>query len=210
MSPVATSPRLFASRVLPFLFAHLGLFALLLLAPAQSAAAATDTFSVQVTSDDFSGSFSNLNGTAANCPANAPASSANCSLRDAITAANADANPVIVDLSALSGTITLANPLPGVFPNTANTITFAGPGATTLTVSGANAYQVFQILKGTATFHDFTVANGSVVPDPQRREPSGPTTAAVCDPGFGGGIYAFTNVSLTLNEHGLEQQPLGV
>ncbi|MGB6608214.1 MAG: FG-GAP-like repeat-containing protein [Acidobacteriaceae bacterium] len=197
MSPVATSPRLFASRVLPFLLAHLGLFALLLLAPAQSAAAATDTFSVQVTSDDFSGSFSNLSGTAANCPANAPASSANCSLRDAITAANADANPVIVDLSALSGTITLANPLPGVFPNTANTITFAGPGATTLTVSGANAYQVFQILKGTAAFHDFTVANGSVVPIPNGGT-FGPNNGCSCDPGFGGGIYAFTNVSLTL------------
>ena len=198
MSPVAPSRRLFASRVLPFLFANLGLFAPLLLAPAQSAAAATDTFYVHVTSDDFSGSFSNLNGTAANCPANDTADSANCSLRDAITAANADSNPVIIDLSALSGTITLANPLPPVFPNTANTITFAGPGATTLTVSGANAYQVFQVLKGNVTFHDFTVANGNVVPTPNGGT-FGPNNGCVCDPGFGGGIYAYTNVSLTLN-----------
>jgi CSLREA domain-containing protein len=117
MSPVAASRRLSASRVLPFLFANLGLFAPLLLAPAQSAAAATDTFYVHVTSDDFSGSFSNLNGTAANCPANSAGGSASCSLRDAITAANADANPVIVDMTAVSGTITLANPLPGIFQN---------------------------------------------------------------------------------------------
>ena len=198
MSPVAPSPRLFASRVLPFLFTNLGLFALLLLAPAQSAAATTDTFYVHVTSDDFSGSFSNLNGTAANCPANDAPDSANCSLRDAITAANTDSNPMIIDLSALSGTITLANPLPPVFPNTANIITFAGPGAATLTVSGADAYQVFQILKGNATFHDFTVAHGNVVPVPNGGT-FGPNNGCVCDPGFGGGIYAYTNVSLTLN-----------
>jgi hypothetical protein len=198
MSPVAASRRLSASRVLPFLFANLGLFAPLLLAPAQSAAAATDTFYVHVTSDDFSGSFSNLNGTAANCPANSAGGSASCSLRDAITAANADANPVIVDMTAVSGAITLANPLPGIFQNAANTITVAGPGAAALTVSGANAYQVFQILKGSATFHDFTVANGNVVPVPNGGT-FGPNNGCACDPGFGGGIYAYTNVSLTLN-----------
>ncbi|HEY1502261.1 MAG TPA: choice-of-anchor Q domain-containing protein, partial [Acidobacteriaceae bacterium] len=198
MSPIAASRRVSASRVLPFLFANLSLFAPLLLAPAQSAAAATDTFHVRVTSDDFSGSFSNLNGTAANCPANDTADSASCSLRDAITVANADSNPVIIDLSALSGTITLANPLPPVFPNTANTIAFAGPGAATLTVSGAHAYQVFQVLKGSATFHDFTIAYGNVVPIPDGGT-FGPNNGCVCDPGFGGGIYAYTDVSLTLN-----------
>ncbi len=198
MSPVAASRRLSASRVLPLLFANLGLFAPLLLAPAQSAAAATDTFYVHVTSDDFSGSFSNLNGAAANCPANSAGGSASCSLRDAITAANADANPVIVDMTAVSGAITLANPLPGIFQNAANTITVGGPGAATLTVSGANAYQVFQVLKGSATFHDFTVANGNVVPVPNGGT-FGPNNGCACDPGFGGGIYAYTNVSLTLN-----------
>ncbi len=198
MSSMVVCRRLFSSRVVSFVFANLVWLAPLLLAPATKAAAATDTFYVQVSSDDFSGSFSNLNGTAANCPANSAAGSASCSLRDAITAANADSNPVIVDMTAVSGTITLADPLPSIFPNTANTITFAGPGVNTLTVSGANAYQVFQILKGTATFHDFTVANGNVVPVPNGGT-FGPNNGCGCDPGFGGGIYAYTSVSLTLN-----------
>ena len=199
MAPVVDSHRSSRSRVLQFLFANLVWLAPLLLAPAVNAAAATDTFYVQVTSDDFSGSFSNLNGTAGNCPANNAGGSASCSLRDAITAANADANPVIIDLSTLSGTITLANPLPAIFPNTANTITFNGPSsASTLTVSGANAYQVFLVNKGSATFNSFTISNGNVVPVPSGGS-FGPNNGCICDPGFGGGIYAYTDVSLTIN-----------
>ncbi len=198
MSPVVAYRRLFSSRVVSFLFANLVWLAPLLLAPATKAAAATDTFYVQVSSDDFSGSFSNLNGTAANCPANDAGDSFSCSLRDAITAANADSNPMIVDMTAVSGTITLADPLPTIFPNTANAITFAGPGVNTLTVSGANAYQVFLILKGAAAFHDFTIANGNVIAVPNGGT-AGANNGCGCDPGLGGGIYAYTSVYLALN-----------
>jgi len=78
MSPVVPSRRLTPFRVLSFLFANLVWLAPLILAPA-NAAAATDTFTVSVTTDPGTG-------TAANCPANNPGGSGSCSLRDAIAA----------------------------------------------------------------------------------------------------------------------------
>ena len=196
MSPVVASRRSSSFRVLSFLFANLVWLAPLFFAPATNASAA-DTFYVQVTTDDFTGPFPNLDGTAANCPANNLAGSASCSLRDAMTAANADANPVTIDMSGVFGTITLADPLPNLFPITANTVIFGGPGVGNLTVSGANAYQVFLISNGAATFHDFTIANGNVV---AVSGSFGPNNGCACDPGLGGGIYQYsTTGSLTLN-----------
>ena len=63
---------------------------------------------------------------------------------------------------------------------------WSGSGA--LTVSGNNLYQVFLIQNGSAILQNFTVANGFV----------NATGGCTCDPGYGAGIYAYTDVSLTL------------
>ena len=156
MSPAVASPRLTPFRVLCLLLANLLWLAPLFLVPA-NAAAATDTFTVSVTTDPGTG-------TAANCPANNPAGSGSCSLRDAIAAVNADtSNSAIVDMTSLSGTITLGSAPPIIHPaSTTNSVSFNGPGAATLTVSGNNLFQVFLIEYGSATFQNFTVANGFI------------------------------------------------
>src|ERR1700691_2811314 len=186
MSSVVASRRFSSVRFLSFLFANLIWLAPLFLAPATNASA-QDTFTVSVTADPATGN-------AALCPANNPGGSGNCSLRDAITAANADANSAVVDMTGVNGTITLGSALPTIYPNaTTNSISFNGPGAGALTVSGNGQFQVFQILNdsGTlpgATFQNFTVANGFV----------NSTGGCTCDPGYGAGIYAYTSVALTL------------
>src|ERR1700683_667834 len=102
MSPVVPSRRLTPFRVLSLLFANLVWLAPLFLAAATNASAATDTFTVTVTTDPATG-------TAANCPANNPGGSGSCSLRDAIAAVNADtSNSAIVDMTGVTGTITLS------------------------------------------------------------------------------------------------------
>jgi hypothetical protein len=157
MSPVVASRRFSSVRVLSFLFANLIWLAPLFLAPATNASA-QDTFTVSVTTDPATGN-------AALCPANNAGGSGNCSLRDAITAANADANSAIVDMTGVSGTITVGSNLPQIYTVSGATtaISFNGPGAGSLTVSGAGAYQLFVILYGPgATFQNFTVANGFV------------------------------------------------
>ncbi|MGD0367491.1 MAG: hypothetical protein ABSA94_08525, partial [Acidobacteriaceae bacterium] len=183
MSPVVAFRRLTPARVLSFLLANLVWLAPLFLAPATNASAATDTFTVSVTTDPGTG-------TAANCPANNPGGSGSCSLRDAIAAVNADtANSAIVDMTNVAGTITLGSAFPIIYgTTTTNSVTFSGPGAGALTVDGAKAYQVFLIENGSATFQNFTVADGFV----------NATGGCTCDPGYGAGIYAYTNVALTL------------
>ncbi|HEY1500091.1 MAG TPA: putative Ig domain-containing protein [Acidobacteriaceae bacterium] len=185
MSPVVAPRRFSSVRILSFLFANLIWAVPLFLAPAVNASA-QDTFTVSVTSDDSGVSLATAQG---NCPANNPGGSASCSLRDAMTAASADANSAIVDLTGVTGTITATSNLPQVFAApTANTIAFNGPGASALTVSGANAFQLFVFLNGSASFQNFTVANGFV----------NATGGCTCDPGYGAGIYAYSNVPLTL------------
>jgi hypothetical protein len=62
------------------------------------------------------------------------------SLRWAITQANADVNsPHTIDLTGVSGTITLTSAL----PNISRDMTITGPGAGSLTINGANAYRIF-------------------------------------------------------------------
>jgi hypothetical protein len=182
MLPVVASRRLTPFRVLSFLFANLVWLAPLFLAPV-NAAAATDTFTVSVTTDPATG-------TAANCPANNPGGSGSCSLRDAIAAVNADtSNSAIVDMTNVSGTITLTSTASTTHPiTTTNSVTFSGPGAGALTVSGNSLYQVFLVENGPATFQNFTIANGFV----------NATGGCGCDPGYGAGIYAYTTVNLTL------------
>lgn len=89
-----------------------------------------------------------------------------CTLREAIIAANADAGPeTITFLSGLTGTITL-NAL-GVLPNLSD-ITITGPGANALTVARDNAaspFSIFVIPAGnTVNISGLTIANG-LTPD---------------------------------------------
>ena len=92
----------------------------------------------------------------------------NCSLREAIQAANTDAPvdgcssghaPPTVDKITFSvtGTITLGSLLPSIAGPTA----IGGPGASSLTVSGGGAVRVFSVAStGSLTVGDLTVANG--------------------------------------------------
>ncbi len=94
---------------------------------------------------------------------NTCSSSSPCSLRDAITAANASA-PDDVIYFAVTGTITLkAN---GALPSLNSNMRILGPGANTLTVKRdptASAFRIFTINSGkTVTLSGLTIANGSV------------------------------------------------
>ncbi len=102
-------------------------------------ASAQDAYTVTVTTDDASG-------VAANCPANG--SGANCSLRDAIQAANTDASGSTITF-AVTGTITVVS-TPIVISPTAN-LTLTGPGENQLTISGGSAVTPFGIATTSAT-----------------------------------------------------------
>lgn len=81
-----------------------------------------------------------------------------CSLRDAIGLANSHGSGDVIPLSGLQGTITLTSPLPDITTN----INIVGPGANLLTISGGNAYPVFDIANsGTASMSGVTIANGN-------------------------------------------------
>jgi hypothetical protein len=178
------SPLVALRCLTPFgVFGNLVWLASLCLAPATNASAATDTFTVTVTTDPVAGM-------AGNCPANDPSGSGSCSLRDAIAAVNADtSSQAIVDMTGVTGTITLGSVPTTVHPiTTTNSVIFNGPGAGALTVSGNGLFQVFDVQNGSATFQNFTVANGFV----------DATGGCSCDLGYGGGIYAYANVNLTL------------
>lgn len=123
------------------------------LAPASSAYA-SDTYTVTVNTDDYSGTPTTVTGTASNCPANATA--AGCTLRDAITAANADTGSTIK--FAVTGTNTLAFVLPVITTST----NIVGPGANALTISGG--YQQFSVSGSAATtvnISGLTLANAN-------------------------------------------------
>ena len=80
---------------------------------------------------------------------------ANCTLRDAITAANA-AGAGNIAFSGVTGTITLTSALPMLTGN----IGITGPGANVLTVSGDKTYGVFTVWGATAGISGLTIANG--------------------------------------------------
>lgn len=163
------SRRLSPSRLVALL-AIQGLWIVpLFLVPATRAAAA-HTYTVTVNTDDYSGTPATLTGNASNCPANG--TGASCSLRDAITAANADAGSTIK--FAVTGTNTLKFVLP---PITAST-TVQGPGASALTISGG--YQQFWVSGSTvtATISGLTLANANNT-----------VIATGLLPSYGGAIY---------------------
>jgi len=92
-------------------------------------------------------------------------------------------------MTGVSGTITLTSTASVTYPTaTTNSVTFTAAPGSGLTVSGNNLYQVFLIENGSATFQNFTVADGFV----------NATGGCTCDPGYGAGIYAYTGVNLTL------------
>jgi CSLREA domain-containing protein/uncharacterized repeat protein (TIGR02543 family) len=102
-------------------------------------------------------------GNAADCPvANSPASS-NCTLRDAILAADAGNGGMgaITFASGLTGTITLTSALPAL----SGQITITGPGASNLTISGGNSQTVGSIFTvnnlAVVGFSGITIANGN-------------------------------------------------
>ena len=79
------------------------------------------------------------------------------SLRKAITDANANPGHDTITFST-SGTITLGSALPQITDD----VTITGPGADTLSISGADSYRVFQIASSTAvTITGVTVQNGN-------------------------------------------------
>jgi len=81
-----------------------------------------------------------------------------CSLRAAITAANADgaASLIVFDLS-FPATITLASALPAV----SGTLTIDGPGADNLAVSGDHLYRVLEVASGAdLTLTNITIRDG--------------------------------------------------
>jgi len=98
-------------------------------------------------------------------------SASKCTLRDAISAANADAasgacpagsGADTIDFSfATPATITLGSALPQI----TSRITIAGPGAGQLTVSGADTYRVFSVGSGAVTISRLAIKNGSVSQD---------------------------------------------
>lgn len=89
---------------------------------------------------------------------------ADCTLREAIVAANNQAgDQVIAFQPGLAGTIQLAGPL----PNLASNMTIAGPGSRVLTVrrNTGGSYRIFKVSNGTATgptvvISRLTIANG--------------------------------------------------
>jgi hypothetical protein len=138
-------------RFLSVLLTSSWLVPLFLVSP--SVASAANTYTVTTNTDDYSGTPTTVTGAAANCPANATA--AGCTLRDAITAANANPGSTIV--FAVTGTNTLSFVLPVIAVNT----TITGPGANVLTIAGG--YQQFSISGGSTvvTIYGLTLANAN-------------------------------------------------
>ncbi len=109
-------------------------------------------------------------GNASNCPAS-PSVGASCTLRDAITAADANGGNIMFN-TGLSGTITLGSPLPAL----TGQITISGPGASVVTVSGNGSTTVGSI---------FTINSGATVGISGLTIANGNAASAL---GFGGGI----------------------
>ena len=85
---------------------------------------------------------------------------ADCTLREAINAANARAGSIIGFTSGVTGTIQLASAL----PNLSSNIALQGPGADLLTVrrNTGGTYRIFTVNAGIAvSFSGLTIANGN-------------------------------------------------
>ena len=149
------SPNLRIHVVLYLTLAFILAFAPVLLSWPNVAAAAGNTITVNSTADAADGN------------------DGLCTLREAITAANAntasgatagecvagsDTDPDTISLAGVAGTITLGSALPNIISE----LTIVGPGASQLTVSGNNTVRVFNLTlsSGTVSFSGLTIANG--------------------------------------------------
>ncbi len=128
-----------------------------------SASFVAPAYTVTVLTDETSG-----NGVATNCVATGLAGdNSNCSLRDAVAAANAltGVTANIGFAPALTASATTANPATiQIAQSTPITMSASmninGPGANLLTLSGGGNYQIFQQTGGSVTISGLTVANG--------------------------------------------------
>ena len=83
-----------------------------------------------------------------------------CSLREAVNAANSIAGDnTITFRPGVTGTIALGSALPSVITN----VNIQGPGARILQVSGNNTYRVFSFTGGTSSMSGLAIINGRVV-----------------------------------------------
>lgn len=126
-----------AGRILPVRLKSLAIVFSLGLIPAlilpATAARAASTYTVTVLTDNtWSGNPNIFTGNAANCPANGMGSQ--CSLRDAITAADNDSGSTIV--FAVTGTMHPQY----VLAEITTSMTITGPGANLLSISGSNRF----------------------------------------------------------------------
>lgn len=126
-------------------------------------------------------------------------------LRDAVTAANSSPDTTnTVDLSGLSGAISLAAPLPTVG---GNSLTLTGPGAGSLAVDGHNAYQILPISTSSPiTITGLTLENGNVTGNGGAIDSTSTngqltlandTVSGSTATGDGGGIYTRGGLSVT-------------
>ncbi|WP_445245971.1 DUF4347 domain-containing protein [Microcoleus sp. OTE_8_concoct_300] len=81
------------------------------------------------------------------------------SLRDAITLANATPGADIIDLTGITGTITLATTLPTIN----DSLSLNGPGVANLTVSGNDAVQILNTNNGPVSISNLSFAKGNTV-----------------------------------------------
>ncbi|MEQ8775202.1 MAG: cadherin domain-containing protein [Marinoscillum sp.] len=110
------------------------------------------------------------------------------SLREAMTLAETTAGADIIDMSGISGTITLGSALPDITQN----LTINGPGSADLAIDGADTYRIFFIVNETAptvVINDLTLQNGLAKGEDTRYGGAGA--------GMGGAIYA-DNANLSL------------
>ena len=134
---------------------------------------------------------------------------ADCSLREAITAANAAGSADTITFAAgANGTITLTSALPVLANNGKLTIT--GNGRTNTIVSGNNAVRVLQVASGaTVTINGLTITNGTGVAGGGIKNDGGTLTVNNCaisgnsaphDDVFGnsgGGVYNDGTLTVT-------------
>lgn len=85
----------------------------------------------------------------------------NGTLRWAITQAEANAGADVIDLTGVSGTITLTSALPSITED----LDLNGPGSATLTITGNDLYRIFFInaMGAVITINDLTLAHGKGV-----------------------------------------------
>ena len=107
-----------------------------------------------------------------------------CTLREAIEAANAMSDDDVIEFDAVVFNVAQTITLGGTELTIRNgTLTINGTGANLLTVSGANASRVFYVISATATISGLTVSNGNGI--------------GAVGSSSGGGIYNAARLNLT-------------